>query len=296
MLNTIIYKLSKTSKMMTVKNKLLQLYITVICCLCANVMAAQQQKDGYFPSFDGVKIHYTQQGKGFPVLLIHGFTGKGADWQSLALYHQLDSAGFSVITIDLRGGGRSDKPHTPEAYENDAEAKDIIGLMAHLKYKQYAAVGYSRGSIILARLLVLDKHLKAAVMGGMGADFTNPLWPRRIAFYKGLMNDTTPGFEAFYKRIKENQLDQLALAYQQNGQPSTSKEALAKVKQPVLVICGIEDKDNGDGKELTSLMPTAKFAETPGNHNSAWHTPEFSQLVLDFLQSGIVKGRRAAHP
>jgi pimeloyl-ACP methyl ester carboxylesterase len=244
---------------------------------------AQETRNGYFESFDKTSIRYEVKGKGFPVLLIHGFTGKGEDWKSIALYEQLVAEGFSVITVDLRGGGKSGKPHDPASYENDAEAKDLIGLMHFLGIKKYSALGYSRGSIILARLLVLDKHIHAAVMGGMGADFTNPLWPRRIAFYKGLLNDTTPGFEAFYKRIKENNLDQLALAYQQNGQPSTSKEALARVKQKVLVVCGIEDKDNGNGQELAALIPKAKFIETPGNHGGAWHTPEFSTIVVSFL-------------
>lgn len=259
------------------------IFTITVCCLCT-LANAQETIDGYFESFDKTSIHYEVKGKGFPVLLIHGFTGKGEDWKKIALYEQLAANGFSVITVDLRGGGKSGKPHDPAAYENDAEAKDLIGLMKSLGIKKYSALGYSRGSIILARLLVLDKHIHAAVLGGMGADFTDPKWPRRIAFYKGLLNDTTTGFEAFYKRIKENNLDQLALAYQQNGQPSTPKEVLARVKQKVLVVCGVEDKDNGNGQELATLIPHAKFVETPGNHGGAWHTPEFSTIVVSFLQ------------
>ena len=68
----------------------------------------------------------------------------------------------------MRGNGNSDKPHDSTAYDNDAEAKDIMLLMHRLKIKQYSAVGYSRGSIITARLLVLDKRVMNAVMGGMG--------------------------------------------------------------------------------------------------------------------------------
>lgn len=260
------------------------LLLLILIALFPLTGTAQELKEGIFTSFDKTGIHYSEQGKGYPVLLIHGFTGKGNDWKSLGLYDQLVNQGFRVITVDLRGNGQSDKPHDTAAYTNDAEAKDLMGLLKFLGVKKYAAVGYSRGSIILARLLVLDKRLRAAVMGGMGADFTNPLWPRRLAFYQGLLSDTTPGFENFYARIRENNMDRLALAYQQYGQPSTSHEALGKIKIPVLVICGVEDFDNGNGRELTALIPTAKFAEVPGTHGSAWRTPEFSATTLAFLQ------------
>jgi hypothetical protein len=49
-----------------------------------------------------------------------------------------------------------------------------MGLVTYLKLKNYDAVGYSRGSIITSRLLVLDKRLHKAVMGGMGDAYTNP--------------------------------------------------------------------------------------------------------------------------
>ncbi len=56
-----------------------------------------------------------------------------------------------------------------------------------------------------------------------------------------MMNDSVPGFDGARKRIKEQGLDQLALAYQQKGQPSTSHATLAKLKQKVMVICSDQD-------------------------------------------------------
>jgi len=74
------------------------------------------------------------------------------------------------------------------------------------------------------------------------------------------------------------------LAYQQLGQPSTSKEALGKVNKPVLVVCGEQDQDNGNGQELAALIPGAKFASVPGNHGSAWSNPEFAAVCITFLK------------
>ena len=72
---------------------------------------AQKDSAGYFSSFDKVKIYYEVRGTGKPVLLIHGFTGKGSDWKTKPVYDSLIAAGFKVITADLRGNGYSDKPH-----------------------------------------------------------------------------------------------------------------------------------------------------------------------------------------
>ncbi|MDQ3842483.1 MAG: alpha/beta hydrolase, partial [Bacteroidota bacterium] len=137
---------------------------------------AQSDTAHLFRSFDNITIYYEVHGKGFPIVLIHGFMSDGQSWKRTVLYNQLLQEGFQVIVPDLRGNGRSDKPHTTDAYANDAEAKDVMLLIKSLGLKRYDVVGYSRGAIITARLLVLDKRVQKAVMGGMGADFTNPQW------------------------------------------------------------------------------------------------------------------------
>jgi len=200
------------------------------------------------------------------------------------LYDSLIANGCKVILVDLRGNGLSDKPTVATAYANDAEAKDLIGLLHYLSIKKYYALGYSRGAIILARLLVLDKNCSRAVIGGMGADFTNPLWPRRIGFYNALMNDTIKGYEGFRKYIASKGLNPLVLACQQKEQPSTSKKALAAVTKPVLIICGTEDEDNGKGTDLQQLIPHSKFISVPGNHNTTVATTAFAQQAMAFLK------------
>ncbi|MCW3116641.1 MAG: Pimeloyl-ACP methyl ester carboxylesterase [Chitinophagaceae bacterium] len=263
-------------------------YKNIFCCflfswLAAGNLGAQTDSGSFFTSFDGIKIHYQAAGNGQPVILIHGFTGNGESWKTTVLYTDLLRAGYKVITLDLRGNGLSDKPHTPEAYQHDAEAKDIMKLTSELHIKKYNALGYSRGSIILARLLVLDKKLDKAVIGGMGSDFTNPEWPRRIMFYHALMGDSVKELEPLVKSIKDRGLDQLALAYSQNGQPSTSKEELGKIKNPVLVLCGDKDSDNGSAKDLSLLLPNAVYKTVPGVHNTTHQSKEFSAEVISFF-------------
>lgn len=257
------------------------LFLLYFCSLSWGTFA--QNEPTFFTSFDGTNIHYEVKGEGKPVVLIHGFIVNSESWKKATLYNDLLNSGYQVITLDLRGNGLSGKPHTPEAYLNDAEAKDIMGLLKMLKIKHYHVVGYSRGSIIAARLMVLDKRVKSAVLGGMGIDFTNPEWPRRIMFYHALMGEPVKELEGMVKRVKDMGLDQLALAYMQNGQPSTSKEALGKVKKPVLVICGDKDEDNGKAGELAALLPKSVQVTVPGNHGGTMQTPAFAKEVLHFL-------------
>jgi len=103
-------------------------------------------------------------------------------------------------------------------------------------------------------------------------------------FYRAMMGDSVPELKSAVDYVKQQGLDQLALAYLQKAQPSTSKEALGKVQQPVLVICGDKDTDNGSAAELAKLLPNASSAITPGDHNHASTTAEFSKEIISFLR------------
>jgi len=252
--------------------------------LASSLLFAQTDSAGYYTSFDGTKIWYEVKGTGEPVVLVHGFIVNGESWKSTALYADLLKAGYQVITFDMRGNGKSDKPHEASSYANDAEAKDIMGLLNTLKIKKYSVVGYSRGSIITARLLELDKRVNKAVMGGMGTDFTNPEWPRRKLFYRALSGDSVAELAQLVSYVKKSGLDQQALALLQKEQPSTPRETLKKVQQPVLVICGSEDSDNGNAADLATLFTRGVYKATPGDHNNASKTPEFSAAIIQFLK------------
>lgn len=260
--------------------------VTILLLLfLSKQLSAQNDSTGFYTAADGTKIYYEVRGKGMPVVLIHGFTGTGEGWKRSALYTDLLNNGYKVILVDLRGNGKSDKPHEAASYANDAEAKDVMGIVSKLGVQQYDVAGYSRGSIITARLLVLDKRVRKAVLGGMGADFTNPNWPRRILFYRALAGDTTGVADELIKRINnEPALDRQALAMQQKEQPSTSAAALAKIKQPVLVLCGSEDEDNGSANELSKLIPKAVYKTVPGKHNGTSGTAAYAAEVIAFIK------------
>ncbi|MBV7532039.1 alpha/beta fold hydrolase [Chitinophaga sp. sic0106] len=239
----------------------------------------------YFQSFDSTRIHYTVAGKGDPVILLHGFILNGDSWRKAALYDSLLKAGYQVITLDMRGNGLSDKPHDSSAYANDAEAKDVMALATHLKLLNYKVVGYSRGAIIVSRLLLLDERVKCAVMGGMGTGFTDPEWPRRKMFYRALDGDNIPELVTMVKSVQAAGLDQQALALMQKEQPATTPAELGKITQAVLVIGGDKDPDNDTGGALAAMMPVGMHATVEGDHGSTVRTAHFASWVVDFLNN-----------
>ena len=79
---------------------------------------------------DGIRIAYERVGDGPPVVLVHGFgSSKEQNWKSTGWYGSLTEAGFSVLAIDNRGHGESDKPHDPLLYHHDRMAEDVATVM-----------------------------------------------------------------------------------------------------------------------------------------------------------------------
>ena len=266
----------------------MRIYISIIIFILISVSCrsiADSKKD--FISFDGTKIAYTDHGSGEIVLLIHGFIVDGnVNWGKSELKKQLLNQGYRVIIPDLRGNGNSDKPTDENAYKNNAEIKDLIALIDHLDAESYMAVGYSRGAILLANLLTSDNRITKAVFGGMGIHFTNPDWDRRIEFgnvFSGRSepDELTKGAVDFAKNLDVNFK---IMGFLQDHQPETTIADLNNIKVKTLVICGDEDLDNGDPKDLQKEIPKSRLALVHGDHMSTFNSTGFAEEIIHFLK------------
>ena len=248
-------------------------------------MPETNETESHFYSFDKTKIAYSDEGSGKAVILIHGFIVNGSSWNKTVLKKSLLDNGYRVIIPDLRGNGKSDKPKEATAYKNNAEIKDIMALADYLQLTTYMAVGYSRGSIILAKLLTEEDRISKAVFGGMGIDFTNPNWDRRIAFADAFSgrsepNEMTKGAIDYANSIHA---DIRALGFLQDYQPITSLTELANIKIETLVIYGDQDKDNGNPEDLGKQLPNSKLAIVKGDHNNTYKQENFAEEIMRFL-------------
>jgi pimeloyl-ACP methyl ester carboxylesterase len=136
-----------------------------ICLMLSAAISCAQDK--FFDS-NGVSIRYVEQGAGEPIVLIHG-TGQSANiWVRPGLVKEF-AATNRVIALDLRGHGKSGKPHDPAKYGREM-GLDVIRLLDHLKIQRAHLVGFSLGGNLTSQLLVLhpERFLSATLVAGAG--------------------------------------------------------------------------------------------------------------------------------
>ena len=95
----------------------------------------------------GVRIHYAVEGNGPPLVIQHGFTDSMQTWYENGSVEALKPS-RTVILVDARGHGRSDKPHDHRAYSQAALAGDICAVLDSLGIEQSDYWGYSMGGRI----------------------------------------------------------------------------------------------------------------------------------------------------
>ncbi|MCW3847576.1 alpha/beta hydrolase [Sphingomonas sp. LB-2] len=241
-----------------------------------------------FQSFDGVELAWHELGEGRPVVLIHGyFSNAWTNWIRYGHAAKVAAAGFRVIMPDLRAHGESAKPHDPAAYPPDVLMRDGMALIAHLGLTDYDLGGYSLGGRTVVRMLAHGAAPRRVVIAGMGlqglidtqgrGDYFRRVLTHLGSFVRGSSEWMT---EAFLNTTKG---DPVALLHILDTFVDTPREAVAAIGQPVLVVSGVEDDDNGPARELADLLPDGHLAEIPGNHMSAVIKPELGQAIADFL-------------
>ena len=244
-----------------------------------------------FKTFDGLNLAWTETGSpnGRPTLVLHGFLASAQlNWIDPGLAAAMATTGRRIILPDLRGHGQSEAPADPEAYPKDALPQDQEVLLAQLGVTDFDLVGYSLGARTAVRLLARGHTSPAKVfLGGMGEAGITTVGTRKDYFEDGIRNganakDARAG--AYIQTIlKQRGMSPEAALGVLSTQMSTSPEQLAKIKTPVLVVNGDQDRDNGDPMALAAALGNATCQLVPGNHLSAVAEPAFRDALVAFL-------------
>jgi pimeloyl-ACP methyl ester carboxylesterase len=94
---------------------------------------------------EGHRISYNDYGEGDrPLVLIHGLLMNRRMFDRLA--PEMAARGNRVLTIDLLGHGRSDRPPEMVNYSMTFFAEEVVGLLDHLELDQAVVGGTSLGA------------------------------------------------------------------------------------------------------------------------------------------------------
>ncbi|MBF9144464.1 alpha/beta fold hydrolase [Hymenobacter properus] len=106
-------------------------------------------KAGQDANGEDIKLHYTDQGQGAVVVLIHGWPQSHEAWTYQL--GELPKHGLRVVAYTRRGFGNSSKPF--EGYDYDTLADDLKAVLDTLNLQNVTLVGFSMGGGEVARYM-----------------------------------------------------------------------------------------------------------------------------------------------
>ncbi len=246
---------------------------------------------------DGLRIHYRRSGAGPPLMLVHGW---GSDlhrnWVATEWIHRLDPV-RTVIAIDVRGHGKSDKPHALEPYSYAAMSADVLAVMDDLQIEQADFMGYSMGAFMGAHLLGhQSSQFNGFVLGGIGNETQQSAaqgdiiaQALRASELQAINSTYGKAVRRYVELNPQNDLQALAYSAQQmwpDGYPlRIAGSNISQSQNPVLIVNGADDHPYVDSvAEFAGAVPNNCYVEIPHtDHMSVIPDARFKSTVVDFL-------------
>jgi pimeloyl-ACP methyl ester carboxylesterase len=220
---------------------------------------------------DGVTIAYIDEGRGDPILLIHGFASNATvNWRNTNWIKTLTEAGFRVIAMDNRGHGHSEKLYDSAQYDVHIMAEDARRLLDHLKLPRADVVGFSMGARIASFLTFAHPdRVRSLTLSGFGHNMIrrSGAAPHIAAALEApsaedVVNDAARTFRVFAEQTRGD-LKALA-ACMRSDRALPTPEDLGGIKCPVLIAVGTDDVMAGSGEKLAEMIPGAEFLAING--------------------------------
>ena len=247
-------------------------------------------------------IYISDEGKGFPLVLVHGFLGSSKIWEPQINFFK---DYFRVITPDLAGFGKSSKIKSLDSI--NAMAKIVLELLKKRDIKKFNLMGHSMGGMVVQEMAIIS------------GDKINKL----ICYSTGSIGDIPGRFESIdtsREKLKkhgiENTANRISIKWFiegdkakyfylcNNANKATSEEAadnalialknwrglenLKHIKNKTLIIWGDKDTTYNFNQvdTLNQNIPNSKIEVIKGcSHNMHLEIPEkFNEIVKNFLE------------
>ena len=229
------------------------------------------------------RLEYTEYGAGDRwVVLLHGQLMPRRMHQPLA--RALAAEGMHVVTLDLLGHGRSDRPADPLVYSMEAFAAQVVALLDHLGAAQAVVGGTSLGANVslevavlapervkglLLEMPVLDNAVEAGILAFAPLLFAARFLPWTVNGLRRLTRPVPRGIVPFWVGIGLDTCDQRADAVAAAvhgiffGRIAPSSRRRRTIQHPALVVGHPRDPIHpaADAAMLAEELPHAEFVQ-----------------------------------
>jgi pimeloyl-ACP methyl ester carboxylesterase len=267
---------------------------------------ANKRHELHYATRDGAKIAYYVHGGGDETILFVSPIGYGlVSWQPIL---ERLCQEFRIITIDLRGTGRSDAIVRP--YTHKDHAMDISAVVRAASTGPVIGVGISAAPKMLAHAIAADPSLfKKLVLVGGGPSLELERMPEDEAIEDALAQGdferalriftptiiSEPGTDEVVEQRIRTYLtlpNETILSFFLDPQPPAAElhAALKKIRVPTLVMHGTADRNTPleAGQRLAEMIPGAQLYLFEGRCHVPMltATQEFCDVLREFALTG----------
>jgi pimeloyl-ACP methyl ester carboxylesterase len=188
------------------------------------------------------------------VLVLHGWLGSGAAWESLRPY--LDVARFSYYFMDYRGYGH--RKGVSGIHSIEEAAKDVVSLAGKLGLDRFSIVGHSMGGSVMQRVMVEVPRRVRALVGispvpASGVSMEGDEWRLFLdaagnpSSRRAIIDITTGGkltgvwLDAMVRHSLENSTEEAFADYLEAWSTTDFHDRVVGSRTPVLVLVGAHD-------------------------------------------------------
>lgn len=278
--------------------------------------AAGQRVEPRKVDVNGVGLHFIEQGRGEPLILLHG--GQG-DYRSWSPQMETFSRRYRVISYSRRYHYPNDNPLTANYRSAYTDADDLAAFIRFLKLGRVHLVGTSAGALTALTLAVIHPELVRSLVlaeppvhrwarddpkgEALYREFMTSMWEPAAAAFKagddqGAMRILVDGFAGTGRfdhlppegraAVMQNSRFFRAATLSSDPFPDLPKNKVRRLHMPVLIVTGENTialhKFIND--ELARLLPKAERVTIPqAGHGSARENPHaFNDAVVQFLE------------
>lgn len=236
------------------------------------------------------RIFYEVNGKGEPLLLLHGGFGTNEDFA----YQAPEFAKhFHVIAFERPGHGHS--PDIHEKFSFDTMMRETVELVEKLNLGPVNLVGWSDGAVVAFLVAISRPDLVKRIVSVGGLFNTDSLSARDVAWLREATPESfrkaEPSVVSRYERVTPDGTDHFPTVFEKTirmwlHEPNISKEDLGRITAPTLIMAG--DRDATVHEHTLELFRSIKGAELcilPGTtHFLLSEKPAMAnKIILEFL-------------